>query len=451
MNRTESVSIGRRGFVCEQDAYTALKNYLVRSEKALSADPDQKEILADIELSMAGHLHELSKDLVVDLETAKKVIALMGEVEIHDTNNKEENKQNEDKTASVPLAERLKDLFKKPLYKDHEREIGDGVCAGLAKALDIDPVWVRLVFVLVTIITQGVGIVLYIVLSIIMKDEPSYQKKTAGEVIGAIRTKLSTTADSARPYERALKKLIVGIFVVVWNLLRTFVCIVLVVAAIVWASYLFFMINSTETSALFNGSPGWLEFVTVFSAGLLLLIPLFELLVAMFRPRAIRSRLSLALWSIWALSLIVTVAGSINIYPKVDRYLRTEQPKNKYVYVQMVGSSMASLCISPLGNCEKTTVVLQYGERCGRPATLYDKNDRVIWMSRLWEPHYKSLEYPVTKELYCSEMKKIQDATGLSGVMFAKEDINDPVYLNEQVNPATGEMKKYWGYEYMSQ
>ena len=80
MNKTESVSIGRRGFVCEQDAYAILQKYLERSAHALKDDPDKDEILADLELSMAGHIAELSKELVVDKSTALKVIDLMGEV-----------------------------------------------------------------------------------------------------------------------------------------------------------------------------------------------------------------------------------------------------------------------------------------------------------------------------------------------------------------------------------
>ncbi len=453
MNRTESVSIGRKGFICEQDAYKVLQDYLARSEKALSADPDQKEILADLELSMASHLTEISGELVVDKETASKVIALMGEVEVDaepdDKSDDKADTNSSDQADDMSFADRVRAMFKKPLFKDHDREIGDGVCAGIARALDVDPVWVRLVFVLVTIMTQGLGIGLYIVLSIIMKEESTYKKKTAGEVVDSIRKKITTTANDARPYERALRKLIVGLFIVVWVILRTIVCLVLVGASIAWASYMFFMLNSPDQVAIFNGRPGWLEFVMVFSAGLVLLIPIFELLVAMFRPKGNRTRLSLGLWSVWALSLIALVASLVNVYPKVENYLKTEQPKNEYVYVQMVGSEIASWCISPLGNCSARYPILVDGVLCGRGVTLYDREDRIEWLDRMWEPVYKELDYPATEEQYCAIVNDVYERVGPGAVMFAGGTLNDPANTYDQVDATDGLPRKIWVFEYL--
>ena len=97
MNKTEQVSIGRRGFVCDQNAYKILQDYLKRAEKVLADDPDKKEILNDLEHSMAGHLIELSGKLVVDEETAEKVVELMGEVQL-DTDNVSSGEDKQDKT-----------------------------------------------------------------------------------------------------------------------------------------------------------------------------------------------------------------------------------------------------------------------------------------------------------------------------------------------------------------
>jgi phage shock protein PspC (stress-responsive transcriptional regulator) len=459
MNRTESVSIGRKGFVCELDAYKVLQEYLKRSEESLADDPDQKEILSDLELSMAGHLSDLSGALVVDKQTAEKVISLMGEVEPNiDGDAKEKSTDTYDTEASgTSFADRLSAMLKKPLYKDHEREIADGVCAGIAKALDVDPVWVRLLFVVITIITNGVGILLYIVLSVVMKDKTSYKKKTAGEVVDSIREKITSTATSARPYERALRRLIGGVLIVVWVLLRTIVCIALVVASIAWASYMFFMLNSPDQVAIFNGRPGWLEFVMVFSAGLVLLIPIFELLVAMFRPKINRTRLSLTLWSVWALSLITFVASAINVYPKVVNYLETEQPKNDFVYVQMVGNEIASWCISPLGSCADMETILTSEPICGRNMTVYDKDDRPEWLRRGWVPNNESLEYPATEEDYCKRVREVFDREQMmiarqtlnsrTDVAFDRSDNSSPEFPQGILVPTD---KEYWQFEYLT-
>jgi phage shock protein PspC (stress-responsive transcriptional regulator) len=51
-----------------------------------------------------------------------------------------------------------------------------GVCGGLAEYLNIDPVIVRLIAVLLTL-WNGVGLLLYVVLAIIMKQEPEIAPK----------------------------------------------------------------------------------------------------------------------------------------------------------------------------------------------------------------------------------------------------------------------------------
>jgi phage shock protein C len=60
------------------------------------------------------------------------------------------------------------------------RSTGDrmflGVAAGLAEYFNIDPVLVRLLFVLLTM-TTGYGLIIYIVLAIVMPE-----KKTVGKV-----------------------------------------------------------------------------------------------------------------------------------------------------------------------------------------------------------------------------------------------------------------------------
>lgn len=51
------------------------------------------------------------------------------------------------------------------LKKNHKDVIFDGVCSGIARYLDIDAIWIRLVFVF------GSFIWLYIVLMLIMPED----------------------------------------------------------------------------------------------------------------------------------------------------------------------------------------------------------------------------------------------------------------------------------------
>src|SRR5229473_2947559 len=52
-----------------------------------------------------------------------------------------------------------------------------GVCSGLAEGLRIDPLWVRLGFVLLALL-QGVGLLVYIVLWLVMPEQIEGQDRT---------------------------------------------------------------------------------------------------------------------------------------------------------------------------------------------------------------------------------------------------------------------------------
>lgn len=60
----------------------------------------------------------------------------------------------------------------KRLYRcGHDRVLG-GVCAGIAEYFQVDPVLVRLLWVIFTLISMGLGIVAYIIAWIIVPEEP---------------------------------------------------------------------------------------------------------------------------------------------------------------------------------------------------------------------------------------------------------------------------------------
>jgi phage shock protein PspC (stress-responsive transcriptional regulator) len=56
------------------------------------------------------------------------------------------------------------------IHRGTDRIIG-GVCSGLAEAIHLDPIWVRLAFVALAF-AQGIGVVLYLVLLVIMPERP---------------------------------------------------------------------------------------------------------------------------------------------------------------------------------------------------------------------------------------------------------------------------------------
>lgn len=73
-------------------------------------------------------------------------------------------------------------------YRGSDRIIG-GVCSGIAAGLHVDPLWVRLAFVVLAF-AQGIGLLVYILLWLVMPETPQGQAHHSGFV--------SMTADLRR-------------------------------------------------------------------------------------------------------------------------------------------------------------------------------------------------------------------------------------------------------------
>ena len=110
--------------------------------------------------------HFPPKEASVNREESTKVDELINEertmqeerIPVQSTQTETEQ---EDRTATVQSA-------RTPLYRHPTHQILGGVCGGLAEYLNIDPVLVRLLWVVMTIPTAGAGILAYIVLWLLL-------------------------------------------------------------------------------------------------------------------------------------------------------------------------------------------------------------------------------------------------------------------------------------------
>ena len=61
----------------------------------------------------------------------------------------------------------------KKLYRSRNDKMVSGVCAGIANYLNIDPTLVRVIYAVLSVFTAFVpGLILYIVLAIVIPQEP---------------------------------------------------------------------------------------------------------------------------------------------------------------------------------------------------------------------------------------------------------------------------------------
>lgn len=65
----------------------------------------------------------------------------------------------------------------KRLYRSNKDKILGGVCAGIAEYFNIDPVIIRVIFVLI-FLAEGVGLMIYVILWIIVPEQKSLDKDT---------------------------------------------------------------------------------------------------------------------------------------------------------------------------------------------------------------------------------------------------------------------------------
>jgi phage shock protein C len=59
----------------------------------------------------------------------------------------------------------------KRLYRSKKERILGGVCAGLGEHLDVDPTVIRLIWAVITVLSLGTGIIIYILAWIIIPEQ----------------------------------------------------------------------------------------------------------------------------------------------------------------------------------------------------------------------------------------------------------------------------------------
>jgi phage shock protein PspC (stress-responsive transcriptional regulator) len=183
MKKNISINISGIIFHIEEDGYDALKRYLDSIQKYFSSFEDSSEIIADIESRIAEiFLTKLNEGKqIITSEDVKSLIATMGSVSDFKAAEEEFQEESTESKTGSQQAHSYHSTANKQLYRDQNRKILGGVCAGLANYFNVDAVWVRLFFALLTA-GWGFGILIYLVMWIATPgsyelEEPQISKK----------------------------------------------------------------------------------------------------------------------------------------------------------------------------------------------------------------------------------------------------------------------------------
>ena len=161
MKKTININLAGFVFYIDEDAYEALQKYLNNIRTYLGNTEGKDEIIDDIESRIAELFSEKQKQ-VITLTEVNEVIEVMGQPEDYMSEEEPEEKKSYQQSS-------------KRLYRDPDSTVLGGVCSGVGHYLNIDAVWIRLIFL--AMVWSGVSILFYFILwAIIPKAETTAQK-----------------------------------------------------------------------------------------------------------------------------------------------------------------------------------------------------------------------------------------------------------------------------------
>ncbi len=334
MKKNIPTTISGTLFYIEEDAYERLSQYLGSIKTHFASYADNAEIISDIESRIAERfLENKHKDNVVTLSDVEALIKSMGNVEDFD--------EGEDKTTPLAKGETIK----KKLFRNPDDVIIGGVASGLAAYLGLDPLIVRIIFILV-VFFGGSGVLIYIILWLIMPEAktPTEKLQMRGErvTLESVTDAVKEKIDEAKEHKGTFRKIISLPFVILGKIFRTILPFIGKLFGILFSIAgsaailgLFFLL----TTILFNVNSPYIDFplmqignnvlvyIGIFAAFFVAIVPVifFVLLgITIVRNKNMFNKAAaLSLLGAWAISLITVGAVSTRLIPEYRNFMET--------------------------------------------------------------------------------------------------------------------------------
>ena len=172
MNKTVNINLAGVFFHIDEDAFSKLQHYLEAIKRSFANTSGYDEIIADIEARIAELFSEKLKTerQVISSREVDEVIAIMGQPEDYMV----DEEIFEDRSF-----ERKSGRSHKQLYRDTDNAYIGGVSSGLGHYLGIRAIWVRVLWILLTLLSSGAFILIYIALWIFVPQAITTAEKLA--------------------------------------------------------------------------------------------------------------------------------------------------------------------------------------------------------------------------------------------------------------------------------
>jgi phage shock protein PspC (stress-responsive transcriptional regulator) len=332
MNKTTSINLGGYFFHIDEDAFRKLSNYFDAVRSSLSPD-GREEIINDIESRISELFTEKlgTTKQVIGLKEVDDIITIMGQPE--DYKIEEETPKNDFKSNYTSSSS------SKKLYRDKENAKLGGVASGIGHYFSIDPLWIRILFIISPWITFGTSTVIYLILWILipeavttsqkleMKGEPiniSNIEKKVKEGFNEIsdkfsnldQDKIATNAkNGAERIGKTISEIVTSIFNVISKIIGGFIVLFtsMTLISVIFGGIAIMFFSSMPDNFLYNHIHTPFSFETpIWLQGLLLIIvlgiPLFYLLILGLkllttRMKSIGNTINYSLLAIWIIGL----------------------------------------------------------------------------------------------------------------------------------------------------
>jgi phage shock protein PspC (stress-responsive transcriptional regulator) len=176
MNTVIIINLNGNAFHLEEPGYQSLRAYLERAQAQLKDNPDKAEIMADLEQAIAdkcAHFLRPHKNVL----SAAEIEAVLKEMGPVQTDGGQSSAPADDQPRTAPQNGSGPTL--KRLYQIREGAMLSGVCTGIAAYLNIDVTIVRILFVLLTLLTKGIGILVYVVMMLVIPFANTDEERAA--------------------------------------------------------------------------------------------------------------------------------------------------------------------------------------------------------------------------------------------------------------------------------
>jgi phage shock protein PspC (stress-responsive transcriptional regulator) len=170
MNKTVNINLANRLFHIDEGAYLKMQRYLESVKRSFANTPGSDEIMADIEARIAELFYEKLENerQVITQKEVDEVIAIMGQPEDYIVD--EDIFEDE-----PPVAQRTR--RPKKFYRDTDNKYVAGVSSGLGHYFNVDPLWMRLLWIVLTIASSGGFILLYGLLWLLVPEAVTTSEK----------------------------------------------------------------------------------------------------------------------------------------------------------------------------------------------------------------------------------------------------------------------------------